>query len=99
MRSLLPDPLKQEGSSLQVTFGKRRKFLFSELLHFLFVCLLSLRLNLKKTEESSLLVNTDRAHSVVKSNDHMGGSSLLVENEVENLYAVFEEWRSSVHVH
>ena len=27
------------------------------------------------------------------------GSSLLVEDEVENLYVVFEDWRRSVHVH
>ena len=30
---------------------------------------------------------------------YMVGSSLLVEDEVENLYVVFEDWRSSVHVH
>ena len=29
----------------------------------------------------------------------MGGSALLVEYEVENLYDIFEDWRSSVHVH
>ena len=29
----------------------------------------------------------------------MGGSSLHVEDEVENLYDMFEDWRSSVHVH
>ena len=31
--------------------------------------------------------------------DYMGGSSLLVEDEVENLYLVSEDWRSSVHAH
>ena len=30
--------------------------------------------------------------------NYMGGSSLLVEDEVENLYIVFEDWGSSVHV-
>ena len=29
----------------------------------------------------------------------MGGSSLLVEDEVENFYIVFEDWGSSVHVY
>ena len=27
--------------------------------------------------------------------NYMGGSSLLVEDEVENLYIVFEDWGSS----
>ena len=31
--------------------------------------------------------------------DYTGGSSLLVEDEVEHLYIVFEDWRSSVHAH
>ena len=30
---------------------------------------------------------------------YMGGSSLLVEDEVEHLYVVFEGWESSVHVY
>ena len=63
MRSPLPDPLKQEETSLQDTFGKRREFLSREL----FYILGSLHLNLKKTEESSLLVNMDRAPPVFKN--------------------------------
>ena len=31
--------------------------------------------------------------------NYMGGSSLHVEDEVENLYVIFEDWRSSAHVH
>ena len=29
----------------------------------------------------------------------MGGSALLVEDEVENFYIVFEDWGSSAHVY
>ena len=57
MRSPLRDPLKQEESSLLVIFGKRREFLSREL----FYLLASLHLDLKKTEESSLLGSMDRA--------------------------------------
>ena len=56
MRNPLPDPLKQAESSLQVTLGKRREFLSSELRYLLG----SLPFNLKKIQESSLLVNMDR---------------------------------------
>ena len=31
--------------------------------------------------------------------NYMGGSSLHVEHEIENLYVIFEDWRSSVRVH
>ena len=58
MGSPLPDPLKQEKSLLQVNLGKRRELLSSELL--LLYCLGSLPFNLKKIQESSLLVNMDR---------------------------------------
>ena len=64
MRSPLPDPLKQEESSLQVTLGKRREFLSSELLYLLG----SLAFNLKKIQESSLLVSMDRTPPVFKDN-------------------------------
>ena len=63
MRSLLPDPLKLEESSLQNTLGKREEFLSSELLYLLG----SLRLNLKKTEENSLLAKMDRAPPICKN--------------------------------
>ena len=57
MRSPFPDPLKLEESSLQNTLGKREEFISSEPLYLLG----SLRLNLKKTEENSLLAKMDRA--------------------------------------
>ena len=59
MRGPLPDPLKQEEISLQDTLRKRREFLSRELLYLW---------RLKKTVESSLLINIDRAHSVFKNN-------------------------------
>ena len=63
MRSPLPDRLKQEESSLQVTLGKRIEFLSSEFLYLLG----SLPLNLKKIQESSLLVSMDRTPPVFKN--------------------------------
>ena len=84
MRNPLRDPLKQEKSSLQVVPVRRREFLSCELLYLLLVksCL---HLNLRKTEESSLLVNIDRAHSVVKSN-------------VKVFYLILDKKRASSHV-
>ena len=64
MTSPLPDPLKQEESSLQVTLGKRRELLSSELLYLLG----SLPFNLKKIQESSLVGNMDRTTPVFKNN-------------------------------
>ena len=57
MRSPVRDPLKQEESSLLDILGKRREFLPREI----FCLLASLHLDLKKTEESSLLGSMDRA--------------------------------------
>ena len=62
MRNPLPHPLKQEESSLQVTLGKRRQFLSSELLYLLG----SLPSNLKKIQE--ILVNMGRTPPVFKNN-------------------------------
>ena len=63
-KSSLSHPLKQEENSIQVTLGKRRQLLSRrELLHLL----VSLHLNLKQTEESSLRVIMDRAPPVFKS--------------------------------
>jgi len=64
MRSPLPHPLNQEEDSLQVTLGKRRELLSRRERLYL---LANLHPSLKKTEESSLLVNMDRAPPVVKN--------------------------------
>ena len=53
----LPRPLRQEENSLQVTLGKRKELLVGRELLYL---LTSLHPNLKKTEESSLLVTMDK---------------------------------------